>query len=118
MKATERALAKQIGQCIAVRRIRLRMSQEQLAEMLGIGNEAVSRLERGLIMPSIGRLVEIADIFSCGTDELVMEMSTRAGDQGEYLAMQLAKLAAADRALVMSLLNQLIARLAVPTDTE
>ncbi|WP_330220790.1 helix-turn-helix domain-containing protein [Pseudomonas frederiksbergensis] len=36
------------------------------AERLGVGNEAVSPIERGIVMPGIERLVELASIFgSC-----------------------------------------------------
>ena len=110
----EKALSKVIGKAIARLRLAQQMTQEQLAERLGIGSEAVSRLERGVVPPSIGRLVELADIFNCEVTELLVETSPRSSDQAQYLNGLLAPLAEHDRALVLELVAQLAARLAKP----
>ncbi|WP_233118502.1 helix-turn-helix domain-containing protein [Aggregatibacter actinomycetemcomitans] len=52
---------KRIGKAIAKQRQQSGYTQEQVAEMLEIGNEAVSRIERGLIMPNVVRLIELAE---------------------------------------------------------
>ncbi|WP_233139473.1 helix-turn-helix domain-containing protein [Aggregatibacter actinomycetemcomitans] len=52
---------KRIGKAIAKQRQQSGYTQEQVAEMLEIGNEAVSRMERGLIMPNVMRLIELAE---------------------------------------------------------
>lgn len=52
---------KRIGKAIAKQRQQSGYTQEQVAEMLEIGNEAVSRMERGLIMPNVVRLIELAE---------------------------------------------------------
>ncbi|WP_163571098.1 helix-turn-helix domain-containing protein, partial [Klebsiella pneumoniae] len=56
-------LADMVGRAIARNRIASNLTQEQVAERLGIGNEAVSRMERGVVMPTVARLAELADIF-------------------------------------------------------
>ncbi|MFT0701804.1 helix-turn-helix domain-containing protein [Citrobacter meridianamericanus] len=35
-----------------------------MAERLGIGSEAISRIERGIVIPNISRLLEFAAISS------------------------------------------------------
>ena len=62
-EARHAKVAREVGAQIAKRRADSGMSQEDVAERLGIGNEAVSRLERGVVSPSIPRLFEFADIF-------------------------------------------------------
>ena len=48
-----------IGQSIAKYRQAAGLTQAQLAEILGIGNDAVSRMERGTTTPTITRLLEL-----------------------------------------------------------
>ena len=52
-------------------RMAKRMSQEQMAAVLGISPAAVSKWERDLSKPSIEMLWALADLFACSIDELV-----------------------------------------------
>ena len=47
------------------------MTQEQLAEQLGVSNRSVSRWENGINMPDISILVEISEFFEVGILELI-----------------------------------------------
>ena len=73
----QKALAEAVGRAIAKQRMRCGMTQDEVAEILGVGNEAVSRIERGIVMPSIARLFEFATIFNCNAMELLSEASLR-----------------------------------------
>jgi hypothetical protein len=46
----------------------------------GIGNEAVSRIERGIGIPNIARLLGGAGIFCCEAAELLTEANSRPDD--------------------------------------
>lgn len=105
-------LAGVIGRAIAKHRAASGYTQEQVAEMLGIGNEAVSRMERGIVMPTVARLVELAEIFGCDAADLLTEASTRTSDQGKYVGQLLAKLSGNDRAMVVEIVERLTGRLA------
>jgi transcriptional regulator with XRE-family HTH domain len=72
---------KVVGQAIARYRQNADMTQEDLAERLGIGSEAVSRLERGVGAVTAERLVVLAEIFDCRSDELLLGASERLSDQ-------------------------------------
>ena len=87
------------------------MSQEQVAEKLGIGSEAVSRIERGVVMPNIERLIELATVFGCETADLLTEGSTRQEDQARRLQGLLSMLDSDDRTLVLEFVESLVARL-------
>ncbi|GGX19398.1 transcriptional regulator [Pigmentiphaga litoralis] len=104
-------LAEAIGRIVAKRRVGCVLTQEQVAEHLGIGVEAVSRIERGVVMPTVARLAELADIFQCSLGDLLMETSVRANDQAERLQQLMAKLSAPDRALIVELVERLAGRL-------
>ena len=70
MDSKQQKLAREIGQTIAKYRQQAGLTQEQLAEKLGVGNETVSRIERGVILPSLVRLSDIADHLNCRTEDL------------------------------------------------
>lgn len=113
MSKTEvKSLADVVGRAIAGQRLRSKLSQEQVAERLGIGNEAVSRIERGVVMPNIERLVELAEIFGCEAAELLTEASARPEDQARRLHSLLSTLDDEDRKFVMGMVERLVERLA------
>ena len=110
-KTEVKKLADVVGRAIARQRIRSKLSQEEVAEKLGVGSEAVSRIERGKVMPNIERLAELAMIFGCETAELLTEGSSRPEDQARRLHDLLATLNTNDRQLVMGLVESLVERL-------
>ncbi|MFB2832581.1 helix-turn-helix domain-containing protein [Aeromonas jandaei] len=102
-------LAKSVGKAIGRQRQLAGLTQEKVAERLRIGMEAVSRMERGLVVPTVVRL---AQLFGCELADFLRETSNRPTEQGIVLSQQLAKLKAADRALVLEVVDKLVARLA------
>lgn len=60
---------------LAVHRWRARMSQSQLAERVGVTQNNISKWERGLIVPSRGKLRELAKIFHLSPGALLDEIN-------------------------------------------
>lgn len=60
-----------LGKRITTNRKRLGLTQDQLAEKLGITAQAVSKWENDLSCPDISTLPHLADIFGITTDELL-----------------------------------------------
>ena len=60
----------ELGNVIKKMRFKASMTQEQLAEKLGISPQSVSKWENGVSMPDITLLPEIAQIFGVTVDEL------------------------------------------------
>ncbi|MBQ2277893.1 MAG: helix-turn-helix transcriptional regulator, partial [Clostridia bacterium] len=60
-----------IGESIRKMRRARDITQEDLAELLHITPQAVSRWETGAAAPDIGSLMGLARIFDCTTDELL-----------------------------------------------
>jgi transcriptional regulator with XRE-family HTH domain len=100
-----------IGRTIAKKRRAADYTQEQVAERLGIGNEAFSRIERGLVSPGIFKLYEMAEMFGCGVETFLIEGSRRPTDQAEHLQQMLAKLSASDRQMIVGIVEKLSLRL-------
>ncbi len=113
MKKTkdELSLAKSIGKVIAKRRVESGMTQEYVAERLGVGYEAVSRMERGTIMPTVGKLVQLAGVFDCPIEELLVEASNRASDQSVVISKMIEGLPETDRAFLLALVEQVAGKL-------
>lgn len=107
----QKFLAGVVGRAIAKQRLRSDLTQEEVAERLGIGNEAVSRIERGVVVPNIERLVAFASIFGCEVADLLTEASPRADDQAIRISRLLAQLDHADRQMVVELVERLAERL-------
>ena len=100
VEAHDEAIARAIGKAIAARREAAALTQEQLAETLGIGVQQVSRFERGAVTPSIPRLYQMADALNCRVDQLLMVASRRHVDQAAVLEDELNGIEAADREVV------------------
>lgn len=105
-------LAGRVGRAIARNRVAAALTQEQVAEQLGIGNEAVSRIERGLVMPNVARLMELADAFDCDIADLLTEVSSRPSDQARHVARLLLGVGGKDREMIVDIVERLTARLA------
>ena len=105
-------LAKSVGKAIGRQRQQAGLTQEQVAEHLKIGMEAVSRMERGIVVPTIARLAELAQLFGCELADFLRETSPRPTEQGIVLGQKLARLDSADRALLLETFERLVERLA------
>lgn len=60
----------QLGEKIRKLRKQLGMTQEQLAEMLGVGHQALSRIEQGHMAPKMDRLPALAKALQCTVADL------------------------------------------------
>ncbi|AWA05927.1 helix-turn-helix transcriptional regulator [Aeromonas hydrophila subsp. hydrophila] len=105
-------LAKSVGKAIGRQRQQAGLTQDQVAEHLNIGMEAVSRMERGIVVPTIARLAELAQLFGCELADFLREASPRPTEQGIVLGQKLARLDSDDRALLLETFERLVERLA------
>lgn len=104
-------IRKAIGQSIARARQDANLTQETVAERLGIGPEAVSRLERGVGSITAERLVVLAQMFGCRSDQLLLGASQRPEDQAGALWTMLDGLSIEDRDFVLGNVDRLVAHL-------
>ena len=49
------------------------LTQSQLAELVGVSNQAVSKWEQGISAPDISLLPELSEIFKIDIDDLFKE---------------------------------------------
>lgn len=60
-----------LGKCIREHRTSCRMTQEFVAESLGVSRQAVSKWESGASDPSTSNLIALAKLFQVPADELL-----------------------------------------------
>lgn len=99
--ADQTDIGKTLGKAIAVRRKALALNQNDLAGMIEVDAETISRFERGTALPSLRRLWRVAEALQVSLSELLSEASTLPNDQTEKLVAALRELDARDRQLLL-----------------
>ncbi len=103
---SEQQLAKAVGAAISKVRAQCGMTQDQAAEALEIGPEAISRMERGVVVPSLARLVEFAELFKCPVETFFNKATGLTDDNAAAIAQYLNNLNRADRQFVLELVEK------------
>lgn len=111
MTPKEKRLALQMGRAIAIRRQQKQFTQAELAEIINVEQETISRFERGATLPPLGRLTDIADALSCPLEDLLRSGSPRTEDKAQDLAQILKGLTDSDKELVSEIVEKICARL-------
>lgn len=62
-----------LGKNIQYLRKQKKITQEQLAEMMSVSRQTISRWEADEIVPELNKLVALSDMFSCKLDALIKE---------------------------------------------
>ena len=77
----------------------------------GIGNEAMSRIERGIVEPSITRIFELAEILNCDVQTLLGEATPNLNDKLLELSQKMEQLNTQEQGFVHLQSLQLIEQL-------
>lgn len=92
---------RKLGKAIAELRKLRELTQDDLAGLIEVDAETVSRFERGISMPSLERLWAIAEALDTGMSDLITEPSALPNDQIRSLATTMATLNAEDQRLLI-----------------
>jgi len=68
------AVKKSLGEAIKAHRAHCKMSQEFVAEAIGVSRQAVSKWELGTSEPSTSNLLALAKLFGISAEELLREV--------------------------------------------
>ena len=79
---------------------RLDLSQQEVAERIGIEPESVSRMENGVISPTLTRLRQFASLYQCSLESIIGEASDLPSDLNKRLSVELEELPESDRVFV------------------
>lgn len=78
--------ARDFGENIAARRHQLELSQSQLAEMVGMTQVSLSRIESGSATPKFQRLGMFAEALQCSVADLFTHITETEKNKGHLLA--------------------------------
>ncbi|MFM0553580.1 helix-turn-helix transcriptional regulator [Paraburkholderia sediminicola] len=109
--AAAAGVAGRIGQAILRERTARELTQEQLAELVGVEQETISRFERGLVLPPLPRLIRLADIFELSLEALLRGTTNRTEDVASDIAQMLGQLDDDGRDFVRSWVAEMCERL-------
>ena len=69
-----------LGEALREHRTRCQMTQEFVAESVGVSRQAVSKWERGDSDPSTSNLLALADLFGVSAEELLRNVGSAVGE--------------------------------------
>ena len=95
-----REFIEKVGLNLLGHRRRLGLSQQEVAELIGIEPESVSRMENGVISPTLARLRQFATVYQCSVESIIGTASDLPGDLNNRLGVELKELPEADRVFV------------------
>ncbi|MDR2744644.1 MAG: helix-turn-helix domain-containing protein [Desulfovibrio sp.] len=79
-------LAEIVGKNISAQRQRYGISQKELAARLGITQDAMNRMEKGIIAPKMSRLPDLADALNCTVPFLFRDHGEESTELAEAIA--------------------------------
>lgn len=74
VRAEKRAAKRTLGETLKAHRIQCRMTQEFVAESLGVSRQTVSKWENGSADPSTTNLLAVAKLYDVPAEELLREV--------------------------------------------
>lgn len=80
VREEKKAVAKSLGAALKENRIRCQMTQEFVAETLGVSRQSVSKWENGSSDPNTSNLIALAKLYKISPEEL-LECATRTPEE-------------------------------------
>ena len=76
----------EIGICESIKKLRKKynISQEVLADSLGITVQAISKWESDITYPETDKLIRISDLFNCSLDYLLKDTDEQTNQTNTY----------------------------------
>lgn len=103
---SEQNVARVVGSAIARQRKAKGYTQAHLAELMGIEKETVSRIENGVISPTLVRLSQLAKLLDCDMGDFFKSESDQSKDHALYLAKRMEGLTETQRAILSQFLGK------------
>ena len=80
VREEKKAVAKSLGEALRENRIRCQMTQEFVAETLGVSRQSVSKWENGSSDPNTSNLIALAKLYKI-SPEALLECATRTPEE-------------------------------------
>lgn len=83
VRAEKRIVRRSLGEVLREHRLRCKMTQEFVAETLGVSRQAVSKWENGTSDPSTSNLMALAKLYGISAEELLHSTREHCGEPEE-----------------------------------
>ena len=80
VREEKKTVAKSLGEALKENRIRCQMTQEFVAETLGVSRQSVSKWENGSSDPNTSNVIALAKLYTISPEEL-LECATRTPEE-------------------------------------
>ncbi|MBS6396965.1 MAG: helix-turn-helix transcriptional regulator [Clostridiales bacterium] len=78
VREEKRIVRKSLAELLRENRVRCKMTQEFVAETLGVSRQAVSKWENGTADPSTSNLIALAKLYDVSAEDLLKSITTEA----------------------------------------
>ena len=103
--ASEETLKRRLGEALRDARQQAGLTQAEVAELVETDPETISRFERGKALPSLVRLLALAEALKTPMGNLVGKASPSPSDEAASLLDELSLLSPRDRAVLLSVVR-------------
>lgn len=76
VREEKKVVRKSLAEALKENRVRCKMTQEFVAETLGVSRQAVSKWENGTSDPSTSNLIAIANLYGISAEELIKSIDS------------------------------------------
>ncbi|WP_196799041.1 helix-turn-helix domain-containing protein [Burkholderia cepacia] len=102
-------LAGEVGAAIAARRKAIRLTQAEVAAALSVEKETISRMETGVITPTLFRLKQLSSVLKCPMGDLLDNPELGGADHSKTVARLLDELPEHSRDAVVRIVGEVVA---------
>lgn len=83
VRAEKKEVRRSLAELLKEHRIRCKMTQEFVAETLGVSRQAVSKWENGSADPSTSNLIALANLYGVSAEELLKSVTQKRAPAAE-----------------------------------
>lgn len=76
VREEKKVIRKSLGELLKENRMRCKMTQEFVAEALGVSRQAVSKWENGIADPSTSNLLALSNLYGVAADDLLKSVGS------------------------------------------
>lgn len=76
VREEKKVIRKSLGELLKENRLRCKMTQEFVAETMGVSRQAVSKWENGIADPSTSNLLALSKLYGVAADELLKSVDS------------------------------------------
>jgi len=102
-------LASEVGAAIAAHRKARQLTQAAVAVALGVEKETISRMETGVITPTLFRLKQLSELLECRMGDLLDMPRVENVEQTKAIAKLIGELSPKEQATVVRIVGEIVA---------